>query len=397
MDYEYRDPRPDKTAVLYPDELRPPPPPRRASFRKKRIIAGLAILVAVGLIGGIAAFAYVDFRLGEVRRVTPEGLVPVTGPMTVLLVGSDSRADLEPGQDNFGTAQQVSGKRSDTLMVVRTNPRERSATVLSIPRDLYVPIAGTGRSSRINSAYAGGPERLIKTITEALGVPINHYVEMNFDGFRGIVEAIGGLDVPFPAPAQDILAELDVPTAGCVHLSGEQGLAYVRSRQYESLEDGRWKSDPTSDFGRIQRQQDVIRRMVKKAVSRAARNPVIANDLLGSFVQHVTMDAGLSSFDLLRLGASFRSSDAGGLQMFTLPATGVRIAGAAVLELRQPEAAETLQSFLNPPPARAPGDVAVSPSAVRVQVLNGSGRTGEAGAAAGPGAPAVPEQPDCPA
>ena len=241
----------------------------------------LAALVAGGL--------YVQSRLGDVRRVAPAGLSAAPGrSMTVLLVGSDSRADLAPGQDSFG---KIAGQRSDAIMLMRTNPSPGPASVLSIPRDLYLPIAGTGKSNRINTAYAGGPDRLVQTITTSLGIPIDHYVEVNFDGFRGIVDSVGGLNINFPAPARDILAELNVPTAGCVHLDGKQGLAYVRSRHYEFLENGVWKTDPTSDFGRIARQQDFIRRMIKKAISKGVRNPFTANKLLDSFVRDVVLDA----------------------------------------------------------------------------------------------------------
>jgi LCP family protein required for cell wall assembly len=334
------------------------------------------------LAASIASFAYLQIRLGEVRRVAASGLIDSGSGMNILLVGSDSRAGLAPGEESFGTAETVSGKRSDVIMIVHTDPARGRASVLSIPRDLWVSIAGTGRSGRINSAYAGGPDRLLGTVRAALGIPIDHYIEVNFDGFRGIVDAIGGLNVPFPAPARDILAELDVPASGCVHLSGRQGLAYVRSRHYESLENGRWKTDPTGDHGRIRRQQDFIRRMLRRSISRGIRNPFVAKQLVDSFVRDVTIDTQLGTLDLLRLGAAFRSVGGGGVEMLTLPTVGARIGKAAVLRAKEPEAAQTVDSFLNPPPP-APAPVVVGPSEVRVQVLNGSGRAGEAGAAAG--------------
>lgn len=387
MNDEHYDPRLDRTAILYPNEpapvrLRPPspPPPVRPAYRRRRLRSALCALLIVSLVLGAGLSAYLYLRLDGVRRVSPGGLAPATGPMTVLLVGSDSRAELTPGQESrFGSGKQVSGKRSDVIMVLRTDPGQNSATVISIPRDLYVPIAGTGKSGRINGAYAGGPERLIRTVSGALGIPINHYVEVNFDGFRRIVDSIGGLNVFFPNPARDILAELNVPTAGCVHLTGDQGLAFVRSRRYEYLENGTWKTDPTSDYGRIIRQQDFIRRMVSKAGSRALRSPRTANSLLNSVVREVTLDAGLGTVDLVRLGNTLRSLAGGGLEMLTLPTSGARIGGASVLRTKQPEAAEMVRRFLNPPP---PQPEAVSPASVTIRVLNGSGRPGEAGSAA---------------
>jgi LCP family protein required for cell wall assembly len=344
----------------------------------------VGLFLVIALVGSVGGALYVQTRLDGVRRVSPGGLTPASGAMTVLLVGSDSRADLVPGQEiHFGSSTQVSGKRSDAMMILRTDPAEDRASVLSIPRDLHVPIAGTGKSNRINVAFAGGPERLIRTVESALDISINHYVEVNFDGFRGIVDAIGGLNVYFPAPARDILAELNVPSAGCMHLTGDQGLAYVRSRHYEFLENGSWRSDPTGDHGRIQRQQDFIRRMIKKAVSRGVRNPVTANNLLGSFIRDVTIDSELGTLDLVRLGTTFRSLGSGGVEMLTLPTTGVRIGGASVLKPKQPEADQVIDRFLNPPPAEpASEDLAASPSSVLIKVLNGSGRRGEAASAA---------------
>jgi LCP family protein required for cell wall assembly len=382
--FEPRDPRLDQTALLYPDEYPefPPPPPRRGRYWKRRLVAGLSLFLAFVLLAiGVGAL-YIQSRLEEVRRVAPAGLSTAGGKaMTVLLVGSDSRADLVPGQESrFGS---ISGKRSDAIMLLRTNPDRDQASVLSIPRDLYVPIAGTGKSNRINTAYSGGPDRMVNTITSALGIPIDHYVEVNFDGFRSIVDAIGGLNVNFPAPARDILAELNIPQAGCVHLDGEQGLAYVRSRHYEFLENGRWKTDPTSDFGRIQRQQDFIRRMIKKAISQAIRNPFTADKLLDSFVSDVIVDSELGTMDLVRLGTTFRSLGSGGIEMLTLPTTGARIAGSSVLKMKEPEASQLVDRFLNPPPpVEEQPAPALEPSDVKVRVLNGSGRPGEAGAAA---------------
>ncbi len=386
--YPPRDPNLEPTAVLYPvrpDPYAPgpPPPPLRPPRRRRwgrRITVAVSLLLVLVIAAVAAGGLYVQSRLGDVRRVAPVGLSAGSGrSMTVLLVGSDSRADLEPGQESFGN---IAGQRSDALMLLRTDPDTDTASVLSIPRDLYLPIAGTGKSNRINTAYAGGPDRLVQTITASLGIPIDHYVEVNFDGFRGIVDSVGGLNINFPAPARDILAELNVPTAGCVHLDGRQGLAYVRSRHYESLEDGRWKTDPTSDFGRIARQQDFIRRMIKKAISRGIRNPLTANSLLDSFVEDVVLDQGMGTMDLIRLGTTFRSLGAGGIEMMTVPTVGARVGAAAVQKLKQPEAGQMIDRFLNPPPKVEPAPAeALTPGDVRVQVLNGSGRPGEAGSA----------------
>lgn len=373
MSYQPPNLGPHDTQILLP-ELPPEPRPSWA----RRLFVMLAVVLVIAIAGSVAALAYVQVRLGEVDRVHPAGLGSSAGGKTILLVGSDSRAGLAPGQESFGTTEHVSGQRSDAIMLLRIKPGSGGAAVLSIPRDLWVPIAGTDTSGRINGAYGGGPERLIQTVGQALGVPIDHYVEVNFDGFRSVVDAIGGLNLYFPAPARDRLAELDVPAAGCVALTGAQGLAYVRSRGYESFLDGRWQRDPTGDIGRIERQQDFMRRMVSKAVSRGARNPLVAKELLDALVEHVTFDGGFGTLDLVRLGWALRSLGSGSLEMMTLPTTGAGISGVSALRMQQPEATEVINRFLNPPPGKSGSAV---PAEVRVRVLNGSGREGEAGLA----------------
>lgn len=377
MTYPPPDPRHPGYGDPYPHPAAPPP-----TRRRRRIITVLGIVLSVVMVGAIAGVFYVHTRLAEVERVAPEGLATDSGAhpgTTILLVGSDSREDLIPGQEHrFGGGDLVAGQRSDAIMLLRTQPGGRQASVLSIPRDLWVPIAGTGRSGRINSAYSGGPDRLVTTITDALGIPIDHYIEVNFDGFRAVVDAIGGLNMHFPAPARDILAELDIPAAGCVLLDGEQGLAYVRSRGYESLLDGQWVSDPTGDIGRMERQQDFMRRMIKKAISKGVRNPVTAHALLNSLVEEVTIDDQLSTFGLVRLGNVLRSVGGEGLETMTIPTVPARIGGASVLQMQQPEASQTVQRFLDPPAPADPGGL--TPAEVAVRVLNGSGRAGEAGA-----------------
>jgi len=249
--------------------------------------------------------------------------------------------------------------------------------VLSIPRDLFIPIAGSKRRDRINTAIQGpGKEKdLINTIRQDLGIDINHYAAVDFVGFKSIVNAVGGVVIPFTSPARDPLSGLKVPTAGCITLNGDQALAFARSRHYEYFESGRWRSDPTGDLGRIQRQQDFIRRMLKKAL--ATRNPLQINQLIGIGIKNVSIDQEMSSSDILRLAGKFRSLNADTVDMATLPTTPftTRIGGlqADVLRLKQPDAQtfiDRVNGIVPPPPAE------VKAEDVRVRVLNGTGQNG---------------------
>jgi LCP family protein required for cell wall assembly len=338
--------------------------------------------------------------------------------MNVLLVDSDTRAFVKTKADTqkFGNNDLVGGERTDTMMVLHVDPTAEKASILSIPRDLWVTIAGVNYRDRINTAYGiqttgkhavttargtatstnalgvtattsntpikDGPERLIATIRQSLGIEIDHYIEVDFNGFRSIVNAVGGVTVPFPAPARDKLSGLDVKTAGCVNLTGDQALGYVRSRHFQYFESGRWRSDPTGDIGRIQRQQDFIRRVLRKAISKGVRNPIKLNSLINAGVNNVKLDSALSTKDILRLGKRFKSLEPEAVDMLTLPADNFRTAaGASVLKLRDTEARTIINRFngVGQAPTTNGPVPKIPPATVRVLVLNGTGINGQAG------------------
>ncbi len=368
-------------------------PPRRRWPR--RLLVAANVLVAVALIATGVTYSYLKRRVGDITRV-PElcGVLRNCGdddpgePMNVLLVGSDSRSNISPDEKQFGTQRQVGGQRSDTILVLHADPKRRKAAILSIPRDLAVPIAGarTEQPQRINTAFEQGAHGLIETIRRSLGIEIDHYAQVDFNGFRGLVEAVGGVTVYFPSPARDQLTGLDIRTPGCVELNGNQSLAYVRSREYQYYESGQWRSDPTGDLGRIQRQQDFIRRVIRKAAARG-RNPATLKSLLDTAVRNVSLDQAFTTRDIYRLSRRFRSLEPDAVELLSLPTVETRMGDAAVLRLKQPEARQVIDHFLGrAPPSPDPDQLAtvpnIPPSRVRVRVLNGSGVDGQAGQAA---------------
>jgi LCP family protein required for cell wall assembly len=230
---------------------------RRTWARRGLIAVTIAIAVCVIAVG--LTYAYVRYRFDQIPRAACRQCVPTDGggaPMTVLLVGSDSREGISAAESRSFCQQQncrdqAGPEHSDTIILLRTDPARRKASLLSIPRDLNVAIPGTPRRDRINSTYAGGPGLLAQAISDNLHIPVNHFIGVNFVGFRGIVAAIGGINVYFPSPARDKSSGLHVTNPGCVHLDPDNALGYVRSRHYEYFEGGRWHDDPYSDFSRI--------------------------------------------------------------------------------------------------------------------------------------------------
>jgi len=365
----------------------------RQRRRRRRTIIGVTIFMIVTTLITSTGVAYVRWRLGQIKRVTLPGLTEDVGGqvMNVLLVGSDSRARLTgdiADQAGRGTEYGTS-ERSDTIMILHVDPAKKQAAILSIPRDLYLPIAGTGKSDKVNSAFAiGGAERLIATIQQGLGIQINHFAEVDFIGFREIVDAIGGVKFFVPAPARDAFTGLKIGEAGCHQFDGIAALAWVRSRHYEYLSQGKWVEDPRADIGRIERQQDFIRRMMKKAVASGISNPLTLNRLIGIGTQSLTIDSTMSTGDITSLARRFNSLDPDSVQTVTLPGEGTYVGDKAVVILDK-AAAQAPIDLMNgkapEPPAAAPSTSA-PPTVVAVdasiEVLNGTGTKGAAGKAA---------------
>lgn len=199
------------------------------------------------------------------------------------------------------------------------------------PRDLWAPIAGTGREGKVNSALDGGQDRLVATVESALGVQVDHYVQVDFKAFRGVVDALGGVDIPFRAPARDAVTGLSVKKAGCVHLNGESALQYVRSRQYEEFFRGGWHLDGRQDLGRIERQQGFMRHVAAQAD--LPSNVTRINKLISSVVTNLTVDSGFDVDDMTDLALAFRGKGANALQPLELPVKIGRAHGQSVVFL----------------------------------------------------------------
>jgi LCP family protein required for cell wall assembly len=308
-----------------------------------------------------------------------------TEPANYLIVGSDSRGFVKDpiAREHFGDPTYQTGRRSDTIMIAHVDPKAPGRGFLvSIPRDLWVPIPGHG-TQRINAAYNYGAATLIETIKQNFNVPISHYLEVGFDTFAHIVNAIGSVHIFFPTQARDIKTGLSITTPGCVALDGLQALAYVRSRYYEyrTSSSASWQSDPTSDFGRIRRQQYFIRSLAQEAISKGAHNPLTAKKLLEKTVPDLVRDEGMGLSDFLALVRAFRSVDPSAVVMETVPTTRAFIEGNDVLQLQQSKAEEIFQqlrTFIKPTTSPTTTVPKIPTNQIAVQVLNGSGVKGVA-------------------
>jgi len=269
----------------------------------------------------------------------PSATFPDADPeaQNFLITGADNGACVDPDSPYAGTFgdRESMGERSDTIMVLRVDPAASRVAILSFPRDLYVEIADGGGMSRINSAYERDePQRLADTIFENFDIPIDHYIQVDFCAFKTLVDAVGGVAVPFEFPARDDNTGLNVDTTGCYTFEGEHALAYVRSRHYE-YEDppgsGNWSTDPTSDLGRISRQQDFLRRTLASLLDTGPLNPRVARGLIQATTRYITTDPDFTLAKMLEFAGVMNDVDPTGVLTYQIEATGRTVGGASVL------------------------------------------------------------------
>lgn len=352
----------------------------RRSWPQRVLLAVLVIATLVA--GGAASVAgYLSYKLDQIAYVDVElsRAPPPGAPRNLLIVGSDSRDNLDSsGIDSgafVGDDAVGSGQRSDTIMVVRLDPAAQAVDVLSVPRDLWVEIHGTGRSQRINTAYAAGPQRLVDTVEATFDIPIHHYVEIDFVGFVDLVSAVGGVPMWFDTAVRDAEAGLAIPAAGCHRLDAQSALAFTRARhlQYQDSQ-GRWHTDPTGDLGRISRQQVFLRRAADQVSQLGIGDVLTLNRLLDVGIASVTLDRGMGINELRDLARHFSDFDSEAMRTYAVPTSSFRTSGGALVErLLEPEAQPALNPFRGlPPDSLAPIQVG------HVTVLNGTGTEGQA-------------------
>ena len=267
-----------------------------------------------------------------------------SGTKNYLMIGVDDRADVPKGQDVAFGVGKVGGSRTDTIFVMRIDANAHKAWILSIPRDLWLPQATSGKPSRINSVFAKGANELVKTISQRLAIPIHHVVKINFGGFQRMVATIGGVEICFNRPTRDLLSGLNRPDPGCQVLNERAATAYVRSRHYQEFVNGKWVTDPRSDLGRIVRQQGFMRAVMSKALDRAS-NPLTVNAMLDDLKKAIAIDSTFTFPETTSLANDLRSFDPNSLEAYTLPTVGARVGGAAVLRLNTKKAAPLLAKF----------------------------------------------------
>lgn len=239
----------------------------------------------------VGSLVYFDRSLNRIDALPDyPGRIADTPGTNWLLVGSDSRTDLSPEQESeLATGGDTGPERTDTIILIHI-PKSGGTTMVSIPRDSYLPIPDYGED-KVNAAFAvGGPSLLVQTLEEATGVRIDHYAQIGFSGFSGIVDAIGGIEVCLDEPISDPLAGIDLP-AGCQKLTGPEALGFVRTR-----------ATATADLARMQNQRKFMAALMAKATSPMTLvNPFRMWPLVSGTTKSLTVDEGDHIWNLAAL------------------------------------------------------------------------------------------------
>ncbi len=329
---------------------------RRSRKKKKkwlkRLIIALVLLLLLsgGFVGG--SYYYANYRFNQIVKVHIAHLTPTTadvgGPFNVLLIGSDSRAFVStPGQAQaFGSPNQYGGQRADVIIIARIDPQTHQISMLSIPRDTLVPIAGTNGNDKINAAYNNGPDQLVQSIQQDFGIPINHYIQINFEGLSNMVNALGGLQLNFPMKVKDNYSGLNITQTGCQTINGDQALALVRSRHlYYETSNGQWLYDGMSDWSRIRRQHAFFKAVITQAEGNLT-DPLALNSFIGSAVKNLQIDDTFSASKIFSLAEEFHSFPYNALQTLVLPTTSYG-SSSTYLRPAQPYASQVISDFMN--------------------------------------------------
>ncbi|MFJ9405802.1 LCP family protein [Streptomyces sp. NPDC101393] len=299
---------------------------RKGPTRRRRVLTiTLCALVSVVLLGG-AGLGYVYFKLnGNLKGVDINAALGQdrpknvdNGSMDILVMGSDSRAGKN---SEYGTDEGAA--RSDTAMVVHVYKGHKKASVVSIPRDTMIKrpsctkdgkdVPGQQRAMFNTAFEVGGPACAVKTVESISGIRMDHFVEVDFTGFKKLIDALGGVEITTKKAINDNSSHLHLQ-AGKHTLNGEDSLGLVRTRHGVPGGDG-------SDLGRIQLQQTFIKALMNQVKNVGVlTNPTKLYDVADTATKAITTDTDLNSVsELSGLAKSLGSIGSDKIDMVTLP------------------------------------------------------------------------------
>ncbi len=376
-------------------------PKKRSRKRTLAWVAGSLLLVLVLIAGSVAGYGW--YLNHEIHRIDLRNLTsaPVkgadAGTENILMIGSTDRCALKVQNPAYGLCSQgVNGVNSDVVMILHLNPANNSLSILSVPRDLFIPNARSSGANKIDAGLYQGPDQLINAIEEDFGIPIQHFVELNFDSFINVVNALGGIKMYFPEPVFDAYSGLNIQTTGCIPLDGVHALQVVRARHLQYKGPGVTTTDPNywpyenqSDIARIRRDHEFLRVLATAVKAKGLSNPITDEQLVSGVVGQLTVDSGFSASDMISLVLGFHNVNVNASPQLTLP-VAVDQFGSYIYEggnygdiefPAQPQDRTTIDQFLGLTSNNDDtysGGALPAPSTVTVSVVNGSGAYNQA-------------------
>jgi LCP family protein required for cell wall assembly len=380
------------------------PKKKRSVRRKVAWVAGTLLLVLVLITGAAAGYAW--YLNHEIHRIDLHNLASApakgadAGTENILMIGSTDRCALKVQNPAYGLCSQgVNGVNSDVVMILHLNPANSTLSILSIPRDLFVPNARSDGANKIDAALYQGPDQLINAIEENLGIPIQHFVELNFDSFINVVDALGGIKMYFPEPVFDAYSGLNIQTTGCLSLNGTQALQVVRARhlQYKgpgitTTDPNYWPQESQSDLARIRRDHEFLRVLAAAVKAKGLGNPITDQQLVAGVVGDLTVDSGFGATDMIGLVLTYHNVSVDSAPQLTIPVQIDQFGnyvykGGSYGDIEfpsEPQDHAAIDQFLGlkPNADTYSGGALPSPSSVTVSVMNGSGTYNQATATA---------------
>ena len=366
---------------------------KRSRWRIALITLAVVVVVVIAAIG--ADYWYINGLMNHVN-VPSETKATYDNTENILLVGSTTRCGLKVQNKAYGLCSAgVTGVNSDVVMILHLNFTTNQVSILSIPRDLFVPNARVTGANKIDAALANGPGQLVAAIQEDFGIPINHFIELNFDTFASVVDVLGGINMYFPMEIFDAYSQLNITHTGCIHLNGYQALEVVRARHLQIRFAGQgtnrylWPQEALSDLARIRRDHEFLKVLASAVKARGLSNPITDQRLATSVARYLTVDSRMSTSHLLSIAEHFSGVSIDSVPQLTMPVVLVEIGGGYLYQGYHygdvefpinPGLSQTIDHFLALAPTinTMTGRSLPPRSSFTVSVVNGSGTLNEA-------------------
>jgi len=375
-----------------------PKRPRRKWLRRSLIAVGLVIVLIAG--GVVADYYY----LGSlVHRVNVKNLQSEKNAVNILLIGSTTRCGLKVQNKAYGLCSEgVTGVNSDIDMILHLVPSTGSVSLISLPRDTFVPNARADGANKVDAALYEGPSQLTAAIEEDFAIPINHYVVLNFDTFASVVNALGGVRMYFPIPIYDADSDLNIEHPGCYLLNGFRALQLVRARHLQiqpnpsNHDPHTWTYEALSDLARIRRTHEFLRVLAAKVAARGLGNPIVDQSIATAVLPDLTVDNGFGEHEMVNLAERFAHVSIGTAPQYTYPVTNVESGSNGLLYQGyyygdvvfpvQPDGLDAVNRIFDVPTGynSFTDDPLPLPSTFKISIENGAGVANEAVAIANP-------------